>query len=95
MEAGFPHILTIENRHHSLCLHSVFLSRKAELDQFMAGLGPLINLVREHPDQAEPLFVVGYSKSLSADDILSLVEYEDVDTMHKEFFNHYVCTECE
>ena len=86
VEAGFPHILTIDNRFQamtSLCLHSVFLSRKAELDQFMSGLGPLIKLVRQHPDQAEPIFVAGYSKTVSAEDILPLVDYEDVDSMTK------------
>ena len=66
VEAALPHVLTIDNRSQamtSLCLHSVFLSRKAELDQFMSRLGPLIKLVQQHPDQAEPIFVAGYSKA--------------------------------
>jgi hypothetical protein len=41
VEAGFPYLFTFENRFQamaSLCLHSVWLSRKAELDQLMSGL---------------------------------------------------------
>lgn len=61
----------------------------------MGGLGPLIKLVQQHPDQAEPIFVAGHSKTLSIEDMISLVDYEDVDSMHKEFFNRYICTKCE
>jgi hypothetical protein len=95
VEAGFPYLLTFENRFQamaSLCLHSVLLSRKAELDQFMSGLGPLINLICKHPDQTEPLLVAGQAKSPSAEDLLSLVEYEEVDEVRKDFFKQYVCT---
>ena len=95
-ESGFPNMLTFENRFQaiSLCLHSVFLSRKAELDQFMAGLGPLLNLIRKHPHLEEPLFVAGIAKPPTADQFLAIVEYEDVDGMHIDFFKQYVCTEC-
>ena len=71
----------------ALCLHSVILSRKAELD-------PLINIVRKHPDLAKPLFVAGRVKPPTAEEILSLVEYENVDDKHKEFFQKYVRAEC-
>ena len=86
IEAGFPHVSTFENRFQAimaLCLHSVILSRKAELGQFISGLGPLIKIVRKHPDLAEPLFVTGHATSPTAEEILSLVRYEDVDDKHK------------
>ena len=97
IEAGFPHILTFENRFEAimaLCLHSVILSRKAELDQFISGLGPLINIVRKHPDLAAPLFVAGCATPPTSEEVLSLVKYEDVDDKHKEFFQKYVREEC-
>ena len=95
-EAGFPHLLSFENRFQamtSLCLHAVFLSRKAELDQFMSGLGPLVNVIHEHPTIAEPLLVAGHGKPPTADDLLSLITYENVDDEHKEFFKQYISTE--
>ena len=95
-ESGFPNILTFENRFQamtSLCLHSVFLSRKAELDQFMAGLGPVLDLVRKHPHLGEPLPVTGIAKPPNADEFLAIVEHEDVDDVHIDFFEQYVCTE--
>jgi hypothetical protein len=77
----------------SLSLHSVFLSRKAELDQFFSDLGPIKKLISDHPEKTKPLLLSGYSKPLAAGDVMSLVEFEDVDDIHKEFFNHYVLTE--
>lgn len=94
-EAGFPSILTFENRFQamtSLCLHSVFLSRKAELDQFMARLGPVLNLIRKNPQLAKPIPVADKVKPPSAEEFL--VEDKDVDNMHIDFFKQYICTEC-
>jgi hypothetical protein len=93
IEAGFPHILTYENRFQAivaLCFHLVILSRKAELDQFISGLGPLINIVCKYPDLAAPLFMTGHATPITAEEVLSLVEYEDVDDKHKELFQKYV-----
>ena len=64
IEAGLPHILTFENRFQAiltLCLHSVILLRKAELDQFISGLDPLINIMCKYPDLAAPLFMAGHA----------------------------------
>ena len=97
IEAGFPHILTFENRFQAiiaLCLHSVILLRKAELGQFISGLGPLINIVRKYSDLAAPLFVAGRATPPTAEEVLSLVRYEEVDDKHKEFFQKYVREEC-
>ena len=83
-EASFPSLLTFENHFQamtSLCLHSVFLSRKAELGQFMAGLGPVLNLICKHLHLAEPILVADKVKPPSAEEFLALVEYEDVDNM--------------
>ena len=88
IEAGFPHILTFENRFQAilaLCLHSAIRLRKAELDQFISGLGPLINIVRKYPDLAVPLFMAGHARPPTAEQVFSLVKYEDVDDKHKEF----------
>jgi hypothetical protein len=60
----------------------------------MAGLGPVLNLIRQHPQLAEPLLVAGIAKPPTADEFLAMVEYEDVDDMHINFFKEYVRTEC-
>ena len=62
IESGFPHSLSLENRFQaiaSLVLHAVIFSRKAEVDQFIEGLGPLLQKIKDHPEKCEPLFVVG------------------------------------
>ena len=51
----------------------------------MAGLGPVLNLIRQHPQLAEPLLVAGIAKPPTADEFLAMVEYEDVDDMHINF----------
>ena len=43
----------------SFCLHGIILSRKAELDQFVSGLGPLVDVIKQHPKKMEPLLVAG------------------------------------
>ena len=96
IEAGFPYALTYENRFQavaSLSLHSVFLSRKAELDQFVSGLGRITNLISCHTEKAKSLLESGSAKPLTAEDLMSLVEFEDVDDLRKDFFNRYVLTE--
>ena len=93
METGFPHFLSLDNRFQamtSLCLHGIILSRKAELDQFVSGLGPLVDVIKQHPKKMEPLLVAGTKKPLTAEEFLSLVEYEDVDDSLKQHFIHYV-----
>ena len=96
-EAGFPHVLTFENRLQAmtaLCLHSVFLTRKAELDQFRTGLGPIVDIICKHPNNAKPLLQAGHNKPLTANEILPLVKFDDIDEKHKEFFQEYLRTEC-
>ena len=93
METGFPHFLSIENRFQamtSLCLHGIILSRKAELDQFMSGMGPLVDIIKQHPKKMEPLFLASSSKPPSPEDFLSLVQYEDVNDSLKQYFLCYV-----
>ncbi len=97
IEFGFPHTLTLENRFQammSLCLHGgVLLSRKAELDQFLLGLGPLVDSIRKYPDVFEPLFVSSGAKPPTGDDLLSLIDYENVDDEIKQYFIRYVHSE--
>ena len=93
IESGFPHSLTVDNRFHammSLGLHAVILSRKAELDQFLLGLSPLVESIRKHPDLMEPLFVAGSSKPTTADDLELLIEFDGVDDNIKEYFSRYI-----
>ena len=46
-------------------------------------------------DVAAPLLVAGHvTPPPTAEEVLSLVTYEDVDDKHKEFFQKYVREEC-
>ena len=93
VESGFPHFLSLENRFQamtSLVLHAVILSRKAEVDQFMEGLGPLLQIIKNHPEKFEPLFVAGACEPPLSEDLFSIVDYDDVDERMKEYFTHYV-----
>ena len=96
IEARFLIQLTMENFFQaimSLCLHSVLLSRKAELDQFIAGLGPLHALITKHPTKAECLFVTGNEPPPpSAEELLSLMTFEGVQPSIVDFFNEYLKT---
>mgnify|MGYP002803387056 FL=1 len=96
IESGFPHCLNMENRFQSmtsLCLHGVILSRKAELDQFLIGLGPVAEFIRKYPNIMEQIFVTGHAQQPTADDFLSLIEYDGVDDEIKEFFIRYLQAE--
>ena len=93
VESGFPHFLSLENRFQamtSLVLHAVILSRKAEVDQFMEGLGPLLQRIKNHPETFEPLFVAGACEPPLSEDLFSIVDYDDVDERMKEYFTRYV-----
>lgn len=95
IEAGFPKQLSMENFFQaimSLCLHSVLLSRKAELDQFISGLGPLHALITKHPTKTECLFVTGNESPPTAEELLSLMVFEDVQPNIVNFFNKYLKT---
>jgi hypothetical protein len=74
----------------SFCLHGILLSRKAELDQFVLGLGPLVDIIKQHPKTMEPLFLAGSEKLLTAEEFLSLVEYDNVNDSLKQHFIRYV-----
>ena len=59
-EAGFPQVLSVSNKLEAitaLCVHSVILSRKAELDQFAVGLGPVLGVAMKYPDMMKSMFV--------------------------------------
>ena len=93
IESGFPHSLSLENRFQamtSLVLHAVILSRKAEVDQFIEGLGPLLQKIKDHPEKFEPLFVAGACEPPLSKDLFSIVEYDDVDKRIREYFTRYI-----
>ena len=73
----------------SLVFHSVLLSQKAEVDQFIQGL----NGIRNHPEVLEPLFVACASKPPTSEDLFSVLEFDCVDERIKEYFTRYVCAE--
>jgi hypothetical protein len=86
----------MENRHQavfSLCLHSVIPSRKAELDQFIVGLGPIIESVRRYPEVMKSVFVGGEAKPPTAKEFMDLVVFENVDGLLQEFLQQYLVTE--
>lgn len=59
-EAGVPFLLTMENKMQaiaSIYLHYIISLRKGEIDQFAAGLGPILSLIKHNPQQCQPLFV--------------------------------------
>jgi hypothetical protein len=95
IEAGFSHRLSMENFFQaiiSLCLHSVLLSRKAELDQFVRGLGPLLTIIKEHPEKAECLLLVGNTNPPTSQELLSVMKFVDVQPNIIELFKQYLAT---
>ena len=60
----------------SLCLNGVILSRKAELDQFQLGLSPLVDIIKKINSHGAA-FVVGRSQPPTAEDLCSLVQFDE------------------
>ena len=93
-EAGFPKVLSVSNKLEAitaLCVHSVILSRKAELDQFAVGLGlgPVLGLAKKYPDVLKSLFVncsEPGSASVTPAAFKGLLVFEGLQDKVKEFF---------
>ena len=95
-EAGFPKVLSVSNRLEAitaLCVHSVILSRKAELDQFAVGLGPVLGLAKKYPDVLKSLFVncsEPGSASVTPAEFKGLLVFEGLQDKVKEYFLEYI-----
>ena len=61
-------------------MHSVILSRKAELDQFAVGFGPVLGVAMKYPDMMMSMFV-----SCSEPTFLSVTP-----AAFKEYFLDYI-----
>lgn len=64
VDSGYTKVLNMSNKLEAitaLCVHSVILSRKGAIDQFALGLGPLLELAKEHPETIKPIFVASPS----------------------------------
>ena len=79
--AGYPYRLTKENHGEavrSLLVHEIILSRRSEIDQVIAGLGPEIcTMVKEHGKVMSSLFTNEGQVPLVASEFLKLVTYEN------------------
>ena len=95
-EAGFPQVLSVSNKLEAitaLCVHSVILSRKAELDQFAVGLGPVLGVAMKYPDMMKSMFVScsePASLSVTPAAFKDLLVFEDVHDKVKEYFLEYI-----
>ena len=91
-EAGFPQVLSVSNKLEAItasCVHSVILSRKAELDQFAVGLGPVLVVAMKYPDMMKSMFVScpePASLSVTPAAFKDLLVFEDVQDKVKEYF---------
>ena len=75
----------------SVLLHCVVLSRKAELDQFADGLGPLLDKIRSYPDLCKPLLVQSDEHTkVTAEKIKSLLLFEEVNENLKKYLMDYI-----
>ncbi|XP_062506321.1 uncharacterized protein LOC134182894 isoform X1 [Corticium candelabrum] len=93
--AGYPYRLTKENHGEavrSLLVHEIILSRRSEIDQVIAGLGPEIcTMVKEHGKVMSSLFTNEGRVPLVASEFLKLVTYENTLPRHlKDYFQRYV-----
>ena len=72
-------------------MHSVILSRKAELDQFAVGLGLVLGVAMKYPDMMKSMFVScsePASLSVTPAAFKDLLVFEDV--QDKEYFLQYI-----
>ena len=95
-DAGFSQVPSMCNKIEAvttLCEHSVILSRKAELDQFALGLGPVLGLAKKYPDVMKSLLVSCLepaSASVTPAAFKSLLVFEEVQEKVKEYFPEYI-----
>ena len=93
VETGFTKKLSKENKLEpitSIMLNSVILVRKAELDQFSHGLGPILNKARLYPEIFKPLFVHAGEVDLTPEKFRSLLLDTHLDDRLKGYFYKYI-----
>ena len=66
------------------------LSRKAELDQFIEGLGPVIREARCHPEIFKPLFVHSEDQVFLPELFKSLLLDRSLDPTTKGYFLKFI-----
>lgn len=93
IDSGFTKALTVETKGEaimSILLNCVILSRKAELDQFADGLGPLLNKIRSYPDICKSLLVQSDEFTrVTAGKLKSLLVFQDVnDHLKKQLMDY-------
>ena len=76
----------------AVMLHSVILSRKAELDQLSDGLGSLLCTVRDNREICKPLFVQeDDNNKVTKEKMMSLLVFTDqLSEQLKKFFIDYI-----
>ena len=93
VETGFTKMLSKTNKYEaisSIMLNSVILSRKAELDQFIEGLGPVIREAHYHSEIFKPLFVHSEDQVLSPELFQSLLLDRSLDPTMKGYFHKFI-----
>lgn len=94
VDAGFTKALTVENKGEAMMtvmLHCVILSRKAELDQFSDGLGPLLTKIRSNADICKPLLVQSIDDTkVTAEKLKSLLVFEKLTEPLQQFLIDYI-----
>lgn len=72
-------------------MHSVILSRKGALDQFVLGLGPLLEQAKKHPELIKPLLVGSESSEvITPDKFKKLIVFHGVEEKVKGYFLEFI-----
>ena len=75
----------------SLMIHSLITSRKAELDQFAFGLGPVLKAAQKQPSVCKPLFVFEEGSAMLTPEIFKeLLSENDLEDRLKAYFHDYI-----
>ena len=94
VQAGFCKRLNKMNKGGammSLMISSIITSRKAELDQFAIGLGPVLQEAKKFPEMCRRLFVYdGSMDTLSPQIVKNLLYMDQLESNLKEYLEKYI-----
>ena len=94
VQAGFCKRLNKTNKGGammSLMISSIITSRKAELDQFAVGLGPLLKEAKKFPEMCRRLFVYDESMdALSPEMVKDLLYMDQLESNLREYLEKYI-----